>query len=130
MKEKKGAIVLGIGAVTGLLFLLFRKKKPAIPVPPDGVASLFGRVVDGSTGSLLSDVTVTLAGGIAQTSTGTDGRFWFDGLSLGLTIVWFQKDDYETDSRRPTLVSGDNDLGDIFIYPSTTTLGYTGPTYG
>ena len=34
MKEKKGAIVLGIGAVTGLLFLLFRKKKPALPEPP------------------------------------------------------------------------------------------------
>lgn len=35
MKEKKGAIVFGIGTVlvTGLL-LLFRKKKPALPEPP------------------------------------------------------------------------------------------------
>ena len=34
MKEKKGAIVLGIGTFLVGAFLLFRKKKPALPEPP------------------------------------------------------------------------------------------------
>ncbi len=34
MKEKKGAIVLGIGALLGGLFLIFRKGKPALAEPP------------------------------------------------------------------------------------------------
>ena len=34
MKEKKGAIVLGIGALFGGLLLLFRKGKPALAEPP------------------------------------------------------------------------------------------------
>jgi len=34
MKEKKGAIVLGIGALLGSLFLIFRKGKPALAEPP------------------------------------------------------------------------------------------------
>jgi len=34
MKEKKGLVVLGIGAFVGSLFLLFRKKKPALAEPP------------------------------------------------------------------------------------------------
>ena len=40
MKEKKGAIVLGIGALFGGLLLLFRKRKPVVKVtlknPPAG----------------------------------------------------------------------------------------------
>ena len=34
MKEKKGLMVLGIGALLGGLFLLFRKGKPALAEPP------------------------------------------------------------------------------------------------
>ena len=34
MAEKKGAIILGIGALFGGLLLLFRKGKPALAEPP------------------------------------------------------------------------------------------------
>jgi len=131
MKEKKGAIVLGIGALLGGLFLIFRKGKPALAEPPPNgvVVGLLNPPSDATTWQLgLCDWDITVpihqVGGLAQLDIAEPATFEVpSGVNFPLRVIalsiskWIDfygtpalQHLYEMQSFRPYL--WDFDLGD------------------
>jgi len=106
MKEKKGLMVLGIGAgfVTGLL-LLFRKRKPALPeAPPSGVLVGLWNPPSGATlwQLILCDWNITVAinqiGGTVLTDIAEPIAFEIpSGIEFPLRVVSLQVSKWNED---------------------------------
>ncbi|MBU1067294.1 hypothetical protein KKE60_05875 [Patescibacteria group bacterium] len=98
MKEKKGAIVLGIGALLGGLFLIFRKGKPALAEPPPNgvVVALWNPPSEAEVWQLvLTDWDVTVAihqiGGLALLDVAEPITFEIpNGVQFPLRVVSLQ----------------------------------------
>ena len=124
MKEKKGLMVLGIGAALVGVFLLFRKKKPSPeppPPPPPDYAQLYGRVTDASTGNPISMALVTLDGETSPTT--IEGDYLFVNLEPGEYTAVFSKDAYITRTETVTLIEGNNELSVSLVRAAFT--GFT-----
>lgn len=147
MKEKKGAIVLGIGALLGGLFLLLRKGKPALAEPPPNgiVVGLWNPPKEATMWELvLCDWNITIPihqiGGLAQLDVAELIIFEIpSGLEFPLRVISLQvskwNEDrtalivlYEMQSFRPYL--WDFDIGDYSDEPDPTYREAFIPEYG
>ena len=149
MKEKKGAIVLGIGALLGGLFLIFRKGKPALAEPPPNgiVVALWNPPSEASTwqmGLCDWDITVPIhqVGGLAQLDITEPATFEVpSGVTFPLRVIalsiskWIDfygtpalQHLYEMQSFRPYL--WDWNLGDWGDEPDPTYREAFIPDYG
>jgi len=111
MKEKKGAIVLGIGALFGGLLLLLRLKKPALPEPPaEGVVVGLINPPSGANKwqiRIIDDVGLKMLfwGGDARDNIGDAAVFqlspeWLFPLSVDITVSYQWQEDGEWHSRQ------------------------------
>lgn len=104
--------MLGVGAVgvvAGLILLAKRKpggEEP--PLPPPGLATLFGRVTD-SAGQPILGALVTLDNGSTSPTT-IEGDYLFVNLDPGEYTIIFSKDEYETGTATIILTEGNNEL--------------------
>ena len=94
-KDGKKAAAVGLGLV-GIFALIYKatraEAKP--PSPPPGLANLYGKVTDATTGKAIPAVLVTLDD--MQIYTDTKGNYIFDNLQLGAYALQFSKEGYET----------------------------------
>ena len=91
------AVVAGIGAgatigIGALLYFLTRVEA-APPTPPPGLANLYGKVTDATTGHPVASVLVTLNGLEVYTDSG--GNYTFTDLEPGEYVLQFSKEGYE-----------------------------------
>jgi hypothetical protein len=93
------------------------------PVPNPDLGTLLGRVIDGDSGFVLSDVTVELAGTATSTHvTSADGAFQFTGLPAGTYSLTLRLTDYGTLVTTTLLPTGGRvDFGDLHLLKFLTT---------
>lgn len=87
-------MVVMMAAVIQQLIPTQEAPAPIPPAPPSGLANLYGKVTDASTGKGIPGVLVVLDGG--QTSTDSNGNYVFTNLEVGEYEVEFSKEGYES----------------------------------
>jgi len=105
---KAAGIVAGLG---GLALILLSRKAGAAPPPeppPEGMAKLYGRVTDSSTGQGIAGVRVTTTGAITETD--SSGDYATIDIPPGSWGVRFEKDGYETKELTVSIEEGNNEL--------------------
>lgn len=115
-KERKvhPAVKVGVGLGLGVMFAamayaLTRKKPPAPPPPPpEGLANLYGQVIDAQTGQAIPDVLVILDS--YQALTDLNGYYVYTDLEPKAYTISFSKEGYETETAEITLIEGNNEL--------------------
>ncbi|MDD1771678.1 MAG: carboxypeptidase-like regulatory domain-containing protein [Methanomassiliicoccales archaeon] len=93
-------------ASISLIFSLFAPVSAA-----DATANIEGVLVD-QHGDVMANETVTLSNSMTAT-TGSDGSFQFDNVTVGSYDLTVELEDGETFTYQFTAVAGENDLGEI-----------------
>lgn len=93
-RGQKTAVGLGVAGIIGGLVLLPRRAGTEPPPPPaPGLANLYGKVTDTTTGQEIAGVSVTLNG--LQTETDTNGNYYFLDVEPREYSIQFAKEGYE-----------------------------------
>lgn len=118
-KKKKGLMVIGgLGAIVAIA--LSRKAKAAPPPPPPpGLANLYGKVTDASTGNPIAGVLAILPTRGVTTDSG--GNYIFVNLNPGGYTATFIKEGYGEKIQDIFLIAGNNELN-VALVP--TTVGF------
>ena len=109
-----------------ILFILIylssclEKNKVSNPYPspsyPALTSTVEGEVSDASTSDEIPGVTVSL--GVYNATTNNQGEYSFSNIIPGTYTLTVSKSGYTSYSQNVTIVSGDNELNDISIYPA------------
>jgi len=92
--KSKVAAGIGLGIGVGALLLLSKRAEAAPPAPPPGLANLYGRVTDASTGKSIAGVKVILNS--FETFTNAQGAYTLTNIEPGGYRLEFSKTGYET----------------------------------
>ena len=77
--------------------------------------SIYGIVNDADNGEPVGGAHVALNPGGLTANTGSDGRYEFDGLEPGQYTVQISKSGYKTNSKRISVVAGQQASGDMVL---------------
>jgi len=110
--EKRQGVALGLGvASVALIAIYFARRAGAAPEEPEepepGMANLYGRVTNSSTGQGVAGVKVTTTGAITMTDSG--GYYAALDIPPGERGVRFEKDGYETKEVTLDIQEGNNE---------------------
>lgn len=83
----------------------------------DVTGSIFGKITDAATSEKLAGVRVSLSPGGESMTTGSDGAFEFPDLEPGQYEIQAQKLNYQTNTKRITVVAGKQASGDLELVP-------------
>lgn len=127
MANKGVGILLGLGALAaGIIMLVTRKAKaaPPPPPPPQGLANLYGQVVDASTNQPIAGVLVYLAAVVSrQRLTDSSGNYLIPDIEPGIFDISFTKENYELlPLSGYTIPEGNNELN-VQLVPVIVEVG-------
>jgi len=111
MNAKKGlAVGLGLASITTFVFYFMKGAQAAPPneEPEPGMANLYGRVTNSSTGNGIAGVQVLTVGHLTETN--SSGYYTFENLTPGTYTLGFSKDGYESGEADVSLDEGNNEL--------------------
>lgn len=77
--------------------------------------SIYGIVNDADNGEPISSANVSLNPGGKTTNTGSDGRYEFPDMEPGLYTIQIAKNGYKTNTKRITVVAGEQTSGDMIL---------------
>lgn len=95
------------------LTLLIACTKDAV----ETTGSIYGIVNDADSGEPISVAHVVLNPGGKTTNTGSDGRYEFLNMEPGQYTIQISKTDYETNTKRISVVAGEQASGDMLLTP-------------
>ncbi len=108
--------------MSAFLLALALAAAPFSQPPVDSLATLRGRITDGTTAAPIIPAAVTIAGTRLGTVTDADGRFVLERLTPGAVTVRVARIGYTTMTRSVLLRGGVTDTLDISLAPATTSL--------
>ena len=105
MEKGKSIAMLAVAGAT--IWAMTRRAEGAPPALP-GLANLYGKVKDASTGEVLPDVLITIDSMTAYTS--GNGAYAFADLEIKTYTITLHKEGYETTSGDIALTEGGNEI--------------------